>query len=127
MNLRALANGLTSGINPNVTATVKISTGFGMDAAHRQVPTYADPVPIIVQPQALSQREIEHLDSLNISNVTRAVYANIQLSGVDRKTQSGGDLLYFNSAVWLVVAVLERWSASGWTKVALQAQMDATL
>lgn len=125
VNLRAAANRLTSGINPNITAMLRTYTGFSVNAAAKATPTYADPVPITVQVQAISKRELQHLDAMNISNCERAVYANVQLQATDRLTQSGGDLLQFEGAVWLVAAILEGWTTAGWCKAALTRQMDA--
>lgn len=128
MNLRAVANRATSVVNPNISGELRACIGYASNAAYKRAPQYADAVPIIVQAQALSKKEIEHLDSLNLSNATRAVYANQQLTGVDREDQTGGDLLDFadpgNPKVnsWLVIAVLESWSGQ-WCKVAIGKQL----
>lgn len=133
INLRASANRLTRGINPNITVTLKRSTGFTKDASFRQVPTYAADETISVQVQALTQKEIEHLDKLNISNGQASVYADVQLSSIDRPSQSGGDIIVFGTdnatplqlrgQTWLVVALLEGWVGSGWCKAAITSQM----
>lgn len=124
MNLRALANNATRTVNPNVSATVARSTGYTTAATGKQQPTYAPPAPIEIQVQALSKREIEHLDGMNLSNATTAFYANAQLSGVDRVKQSGGDLVTFGGDTWLVIATLEDWTlTAGWCKVAVARQM----
>ncbi len=123
MNLRTIANRATRGINPNIAATVQVSLPYTTAANGRQQPVYAPPAPVTLQAQALSKREVEHLDSMNMSNATRAVYADIQLTGVDRTTRSGGDLLTFEGATWLVIAVLEAWTTAGWCKVALARQL----
>lgn len=126
MNLRAIANGRTQAVNPNIAATVRVSTGYATALNGKPVPSYAEPSPVMIQAQALSKKEVEHLDSMNISNATRAIYANRSLTGVDRVKQSGGDLLTFGGDVWLVVAVLEDWSlTAGWCKVAVARQKDA--
>lgn len=134
INLRGIANGVTSAINPNLPVTLRRSTGYTTNDAGRQVPSYAADEPITVQVQALTQRELEHLDRLNISNGQASVYANTQLSSVDRSSQSGGDVLIFGSdaaipaqvrgQTWLVVAQLEGWIGSGWCKVAITSQMS---
>jgi hypothetical protein len=123
MNLRAIANRLTSAINPNVAATVQVSTGYTTGASGKQVPSYAAPVSAQVQMQALTKKEIEHLDSMNLSNAQVAFYANVQLTGVDRAKGSGGDLLTVGGDTWLVTAVLEGWTIAGWCKVAATRQM----
>ena len=131
MKLRAMANRLTRAVNPNVAGTVKMCVGYQNNAAGKREPIYGDATPITLQPQALSKREVEHLDALNISNATRAVYADTPLTPADRKAQSGGDLLRFAEPdtgaenVWLVVALLEGWPGSLWCKAALAKQIDA--
>lgn len=122
MNLRAIANRATSGINPNVTAVALISTGYTTTPSGKQVPEYAAPVLVQIQTQALTKKEIEHLDSMNFSNATLAIYSNLQLTGVDRTRNSGGDLLTIDGESWLVVAVLEAWRV-GWCKVAAARQL----
>lgn len=129
INLRAAANVLTSTVNSNLTASARICVGYGKDVAFNRTPQYAPAAPVVIQVQALSKKEIEHLDALNISNATRAAYANIQLTAVDRVEQSGGDLLDFTDpetgkpVTYLVIAVLEAWGPE-WCKVALAKQRD---
>ena len=124
MNLRGVANCLTRAINPNVTAQVFVCAGYQTNAAGRQVATYMAAVPVTVQAQALTKRDLEHLASLNISDSVRPVYVNQQLTGVDRVQQSGGDILDMSDGRWLVTAVLEGWTTAGWCKVALTRQID---
>lgn len=130
MNLRASANILTQAVNPNIEAVVQVCIGTNTAADYSRAPLYADAVPCIVQAQSLGKREIEHLDALNLSNATQGLYANVQLTGVDRVDQSGGDLVTYTDPasgkrnVWLVIAVLESWAGSGWTKVAIGKQTD---
>lgn len=133
MNLRGIANRATQRINPNIAVQLNRSTGYTTDAAYKQVPAYAAPESIIVQVQALTQSEIEHLDSLGISNGQASIFAPTQLSSVDRPGQSGGDLIVFGASsdtpaelrgqTWLVVALLEGWAGSGWCKAAITSQM----
>lgn len=133
MNVRGIANRMTSAVNPNIVATLRRSTGYAKDDSYRQVPTYAADEPITVQVQSLTQKEIQHLDKLNISNGQASVYADTQLSSVDRPSQSGGDLIVFGTdartpaglrgQTWLVVALLEGWPGSGWSKAAITSQM----
>lgn len=125
MNLRAVANRATRGVNPNVAATLYASQGYTTDAAHRQVPAYAAPAPITVQAQALTARELEHLAQMNVQGAERAVFADRRLAPVDRDAQTGGDLLLLPDGWWLVTAMLQDWTmTSGWCKVALTRQLD---
>lgn len=130
VNVRAAANVATSAVNPNVAALVQISTGYTTAANGVQAPSYATPIPLTIQIQALSKKDVEHLDSLNISGAERAVYANMQLTAVDRVKQSGGDLITFTDPgdgvahVWLVTALLEGFSTAGWSRAAITRQKD---
>lgn len=122
MNLRAIANQATSAINPNISAVLRVSTGSTRAGDYTQVPTYATDVTVTVQNQALTGRDIEHLDSLNIQGVVRKVYLNGNVEGLNRAAGKGGDLLVFGGRTWLVVVVFERWDASGWSAVGVTEQ-----
>lgn len=122
MNLHAIAGPAVSIVNPTTLATLLVSTGYTTGSDGTRTPSYSATDNVPVQVQALSAREIEHLDSINIQNVSRAAYINGNVEGLDRASAKGGDLLIFDGATWLVVQVLETWSASGWCKVALSKQ-----
>ena len=134
MNLRGMANAATSAINPNIPVTLRRSTGYTTSDSGRQVPSYAADEPVTVQVQALTQKELQHLNGLGISNGQASVYANTQLSSVDRPSNSGGDLIIFGTdaktpaglrgQTWLVVALLEGWVGAGWCKAAITSQMS---
>lgn len=135
MNLRAIANRLTSGVNPNVVAQAQICTGYDTAATGKRTPRYATPVPVIAQFQALSKKEIEHLDAIGVAGTETAAYVDMQLSSIDRPGQTGGDMLLLGTDAatpqslrgtkWWVTAVLEGWATSGWCKVGLTRQMPS--
>ena len=119
MDLRGIANGVTSTVNPNETVTVLRSTGYTIGAGAKQVPSYAAPVDGPGQIQALDADDIKQLDGLNIQGTIRAIYLRGTLAGVVRPNQTGGDLVKRknDSETWLVVKVLESWP--DWTKAAI--------
>ena len=127
MDLRGLANGVTTTVNPNQTVTVLRSTGFTTGAGAKQVPSYAAPVSGPAQIQALDADDIKQLDGLNIQGTIRAIYLRGPLAGVVRPNQTGGDLVTIAApapvalrGTWLVVKVLESWP--DWTKAAIVLQ-----
>lgn len=122
MDLRGIANGVSSTVNQNELVSVSRSTGFTVGAGGRQVPTYAAPVNGFAQVQALDGDELKQLDSLNIQGVVRAIYLRGALAGVIRPNQTGGDLVKRKNGAetWLVVKVLEQWP--DWVKAAIQLQ-----
>lgn len=119
MDLRGLANGVTSTINPNETVTVLRSTGYTIGAGAKQVPAFAGPVTGPAQVQALDANDIKQLDGLNIQGTIRAIYLRGTLAGVVRPNQTGGDIVKRKNETeaWLVVKVLESWP--DWTKAAI--------
>ena len=121
MDLRGLANGVTTTVNPNQTVTVLRSTGFTTGAGAKQVPSYAAPVSGPAQIQALDADDIKQLDGLNIQGTIRAIYLRGVLAGVVRPDGTGGDLVEIGAETWLVVKVLEGWPT--WTKAAIVLQM----
>ena len=127
MDLRGLANGVTTTVNPNQTVTVLRSTGFTTGAGAKQVPSYAAPVSGPAQIQALDADDIKQIDGLNIQGTIRAIYLRGTLAGVVRPNQTGGDLVTIAApapvalrGTWLVVKVLESWP--DWTKAAIVLQ-----
>lgn len=124
MDLRGLANGVTSGVNPNQTVQVQRSTGYTIGAGRKQVPSYAAPVSGPGQVQALDGKDLQQLDGLNIQGTIRAIYLRGALAGVIRPDGTGGDLVQTaDGQTWLVVKVLESWPT--WTKAAIVLQGGA--
>ena len=122
MDLRGLANGVTSTVNPNQTVTVLRSTGYTIGPGRRQVPGYAAPVTGPGQIQALDANDIKQLDGLNVQGTIRAIYLRGNLAGVIRPDGTGGDIVQIAGQDWLVVKVLEGWPT--WTKAAICLQGD---
>lgn len=121
MDLRGIANGVTSTVNPNQTVTVLRSTGYTIGAGRRQVPGYAAPITGPGQIQALDANDIKQLDGLNVQGTIRAIYLRGVLAGVIRPDGTGGDIVQIDGQEWLVVKVLEGWPT--WTKAAVVLQM----
>jgi len=120
MNLRGLANSVSSSVNPNIIVTVKRSTGYTIGTGRRQEPTYAAPVTGPAQLQALDGDDLKQLDGLNIQGQIKAIYLRGVLAGVLRPDGTGGDLIQIGLQEWLVVKVLEGWPT--WTKAAIRLQ-----
>lgn len=117
MNLHSLVAGAIAAINPPVVATWRKSNGYTKNAEYQQVPAYIDTTGVQVQMQALSGKETERLNGLNIQGVLRSVHVNGQVAAVSRTLQEGGDVFVVGSQTWLVVQVLESWP--DWSRVAV--------
>lgn len=117
MDLRTIANGVSSTVNANTTVKLLRSNGYTMGAGRRQVPGYAAPITGPAQIQALDGDDLRQLDGLNIQGTIRAIYLRGALAGVIRPNEVGGDIVQIAGQNWLVVKVLESWP--NWTKAAI--------
>lgn len=129
INVHAAANNAVQAVNPDTLGTFYQSTGFTINAAKKQVPSYAAGVPNVpMQVQGVAARDLRHLEKLNVQGLTRSVHMYGDTQGVVRISQKGGDLLYFKDTpagtlrVWKVVKVMETWA--DWCRVIVAMQTD---
>ena len=123
MDMRSIANTVTDTVNPNISVTVRASTGYAIGAGLKQVPSYAAPVTGFAQVQALTAADLRHLDGLNIQDATQSIILRGALDGVVRAHSKGGDLITIGSDTWLTVAILEQWPL--WTRAAITMQVPS--
>lgn len=121
MNLHAIVSPVIGVVNPNVMATVMMSTGYTIDANSKQVPAYTQFDRVPAQVQALSFGDIQKLAGLNLQGVRRAIYLTGNWDGLVRGERRGGDLIVIGDQTWLVAIALESWP--DWTKVAATLQV----
>lgn len=125
MNLHAIANAAIVAVNPNVTATLRRSTGYTTAASGKRTPVYAAPVSVSAQVQALTTSDLRQMDALNIQGADHTIYFNGRVDAIVRQMQKGGDLVDLSDDTrWKVVHVLETWP--DWCKIACTQQMDGT-
>jgi hypothetical protein len=121
VNLHGIVSGAIGAVNPHVSATLKICTGYTTLPSGKRTPTYAADQPATAQVQDLSQADVRQLDSLNIQGSQKVIYLNGALAGLVRNQNKGGDLVVLGTETWLVTAVLEQWP--DWAKVAVTLQV----
>ena len=121
MNLRAIANGLTSAVNPNIAATLLLSNGYTTAGDGTQTPAYNGPYSVIIQRQDVTVDDLKHLDALNVQGSTATMFMSGNLDAIVRVSSKGGDLVTMpDGTVWLVTTVLERWP--DWVRAAVKLQ-----
>jgi len=120
MDLRSISNAVTDCVNPNISVTVKASTGYTIGSGIKQVPSYAAPVTGFAQVQALTAADLRHLDGLNIQGATKSIILRGELNAIVRVNSQGGDIVIIGTQTWLTVAVLEQWPL--WSRCAIQLQ-----
>lgn len=132
LNLHTEVRGAINSVNPDQTAQYLASNGYTTDATYKQIPAYAAAVPAKVQVQALTARDLQHKDLINVQGVKRAIYMWGNTLGVSRPDVKGGDLIQIPEALggtvrnWLVVVVFETWNpdALGFCKLGVVLQQD---
>jgi hypothetical protein len=117
IDLRSIANTAIQPINQDIMVEVWASTGYTIGAGLKQIPSYAAPLTLPAQIQALTNDELRQIDGLNISGVSKAIYIKGDLRGIVKPDSLGGDLVKWSNKTWLVVKVLESWPT--WTKCVL--------
>lgn len=126
MNLHGIVSAAIGAVNPQQQITIQVSTGNTVAADGTPIPAYAPAVQVTAQVQALTGRDIEHADALNISGIRRALYINGEVDGLVRPSQKGGDLVQLaDGSIWLVAEVVEHWP--DWTKCIIVLQDDTAL
>ena len=125
MNLHSLVGPIVAAINPWVIGAYQRSTGSITQPDGSRVPSYANPVNVQIQMQAMSYKDLAQVQGLNQNGEKRAMYISARWEGVSRPESRGGDLVTLPcGTVWLVVQVLENWhETDGWAKVAVTKQM----
>lgn len=123
MNLHGIAAPMIGLVNPFVDGQRIASTGNTVNADGSITPGYAAPVPLKVQKQDLSFKDLQHVNNLNLQGELCAIYCLGVVQAVDRVTQAGGDKIVIGSDTWLAVAIAEQWP--DWVRVIAQKQVNA--
>ena len=122
MNLRGIANGVITSINPNQPAILKVNIGNDVDETGKQIPKF-DTSPITIQPQSIDTSDLEHLDLISQQGQFLYAYANGKISAIRRSQGLGNERVIFTAysesepSEWIVKRVLE--SYADWVKVLL--------
>jgi hypothetical protein len=129
MNMHGIVRGAITSVNPDILGTWRVSAGSTVSATTgRAVPAYTDFANVPMQVQALSGRDLKHINYLSVQGVRRAVYMYGNVQGVNRPMVKGGDLLLFPEVpggtvkTWLVSIVFETWP--DWCRVGVAEQVD---
>ena len=120
INVRGLANMATQTVNPNMTVTLEVNTGFTVDDYGNQISSFIAEQ-IEVQTQSLRSSEKYNLDLNNRQGEFISIYAYGAIDGIRRWLQKGSSKFIFPAygesepAVWMVDQVAE--SFATWTRV----------
>lgn len=122
MNLHGIAAPAIGMVNPFLPITYRASTGSTTLEDGTRVPSYAAPVTVSAQVQALTYSDLLKLGGMNIQGVRSKLYVSGSMNGIVRGAAKGGDLVTMaNGSTWLVAIVLEDWP--DWTSLAITLQV----
>jgi len=116
LNLHGTVRGAIRTVNQDIPAAYLGSTGYTVDSGGRQIPSYAESVPVLIQVQPPWGRDLRHIDYLNIQGTIRTVFLYSDPQAIVRVNAQGGDRLQFPQFVgqpvddWLIVYVAETWN-----------------
>lgn len=123
MDLRSIANSVSTIVNANESVTLRRSNGYTIGAGRRQVPAYEPDIQGFAQIQALDGSELQHLENMSQQGVLRAIYLRGALHAITRPLNIGGDIVKrADGSTWLITKVLETWP--DWTKAVITLQVD---
>lgn len=123
LKVRAIANSITTAVNENVNATIKISTGYTVSPDGTQIPSYEEFVTKL-QLQSVPSSDLEHFGFANQQSLYVYAYGNEFFEILDRKQGKGNALVetikYADNSiyVWQVIKNAEPWF--DWSKALLQ-------
>ena len=122
MSLHDLASSVTSSINPMMQCQWYQNTGLTTAVGGKQTPTYAQVAQVLAQVQQLTAADLKHMNNMNMSGITRKIWCNAILTGIDRAAGLGGDQIILpDGTTWLVVQVIETWQ--DWCSALMQKQV----
>ena len=93
MNLHQIASGGVGSVNPFIPLSIRVSTGSTTEDDGSRVLHTRQAVTVPGQVQALTFRDIQQLDGLNLQGTRRAIYVNGRVEGLVRVENQGGDLI----------------------------------
>lgn len=136
INLHGVVRGVVNALHPDAKGTLYRSTGQTTSADGKVKATYAEGVPVLVQVQSESPTELFHTDRVGQEEVSRKMYlfsaagTDARVAGIVRELARNGDMLRMDEpgvpgVWWLITAVVEDFSRSGWCCVRATLQVKA--
>ena len=109
MNLHAIVRNAITAVNPDQTVILLASAGQAQGEDYTQRPLWHPPVP---------DKALQWLIQARRNGIWRDCYLYGPVTGLERATAQGGDMLYFEGFEWQVDQVIEAWNATaGWMKI----------
>ena len=128
-NLHALVRQAITGLHPDETVTLRQSVGQ-RNVRGRLTPVYGPAQVVQAQIQSLGQNDLAQSEATSNTRIDRKAYlyapdASLPPQGIVRPLSRTGDMLErADGTWWLVTAMIEDFTASGWVCVGITQQVD---
>ena len=122
IKVRTMANNLTSLVNPNLPAVLRINKGYTVDHEGNQIPDF-ESRDILIQTQSLQSEEKEQLGLVDKQGEYITAYAHGAIHAIQRWQNRGASQVEFtpygeaDPVIWNVDKVLESYST--WVRLLL--------
>ncbi len=129
INLHGLVRSAITGLHPDETVTLRQSVGQ-RNVRGRVTPVYGPAQVVQAQIQSLGQNDLAQREATSNTRIDRKAYlhapdAALPPQGIVRPLSRTGDMLQrADGTWWLVTAMLEDFTASGWVCVGITQQVD---
>lgn len=129
INLHALVRSSITALHPDETVTLRQSVGQ-RNVRGRVTPVYGPAQVVQAQIQSLGQNDLAQKDAVSSTRIDRKAYlfapdAALPPQGMVRPLARTGDMLQrADGTWWLVTAMMEDFTASGWVCVGITQQVD---
>jgi len=132
LNLHAAVRQIIPALNADIAGFWYVNKGAVIGTDGRQVAAFQPAVPVQLQVQPPSAKDLRFAEYLQMQGVIRTVFMFSDPQGIVRANQAGNDLLLFpqwaggpNDA-WLVARPDEGWNVDqgGWSKLLAVLQTD---
>jgi hypothetical protein len=131
INLHGIVRGAINAIHPDIQATLYRSAGMTLSASGESIPAYDETGEAVkAQTQSESASALYHADRVGMENVSRKMYLfsgaalSDRVASIVRPVGRTGDLLKLDDGTWwLITAVTEDFSRSGWVSVRVTLQV----
>lgn len=131
INLHAIVRPVINALHPEVKATLYQSTGQSTGAGGGVKGIYAPGIAITAQMQSEGPTALYHADRVGMEEVGRKFYLfstpelDKRIAGIARPLSRGGDVFQLEDQTWwLVDAILEDFTRSGWASVRATLQVN---
>lgn len=129
INLHAVVRTAITSLHPDETVTLRQSVGQ-RNVRGRITPVYGPAQTVQAQIQSLGQNDLAQAEQASTTRVDRKAYLYapnpaLPPQGIVRPLSRNGDMLQrADGTWWLVTAMIEDFTASGWVCVGITQQVD---